>query len=92
MQLKLSVGPSALLMVSNLQGPADAFDTRGVAQRRAGSEQNSPSGAWQLWFEFGVFTSTSSRRLDGGDVDLLHRHHRREGTLGLTATSRQRIG
>jgi hypothetical protein len=32
------------------------------------------------------------RRLDGGDVDLLHRHHRREGTLRLTATSRKRVG
>src|SRR4030095_9066914 len=29
---------------------------------------------------------------DGGDVDLLHRHHRREGTLCLTAASRKRIG
>ena len=27
--------------------------------------------------------SAASRRLDGGDVDLLHRHHRLEGALGL---------
>ena len=40
----------------------------------------------------GVFTSASPRCLDGGDVDLLHRHHRPEGTLCLTATSRKRIG
>ena len=40
----------------------------------------------------GVFTSASTRCLDGGDVDLLHRHHHLEGTLGLTATSRKRIG
>ena len=40
----------------------------------------------------GVFTSASPRCLDGGDVDLLHRHHRLEGTLGLIATSRKRIG
>jgi hypothetical protein len=39
-----------------------------------------------------VFTSASARCLDAGDVDLLHRHHRREGTLCLTATSRKRIG
>src|SRR4249920_2282618 len=39
-----------------------------------------------------VFTSAPPRGLDGGDVDLLHRHHRLEGTLGLTATSRKRIG
>jgi hypothetical protein len=39
-----------------------------------------------------VFTSASPRCLDGGDVDVLHRHHRLEGTLGLTATSRKRIG
>src|SRR6202163_4050683 len=38
------------------------------------------------------FTSASPRCLDGGDVDLLHRHHRLEGTLCLTATSRKRIG
>ena len=40
----------------------------------------------------GVVTSASPRCLDGGDVDLLHRHHRLEGTLCLTATSRKRIG
>jgi hypothetical protein len=40
----------------------------------------------------GVFTSASPRCLDGGNVDLLHRHHRLEGTLGLTATRRKRIG
>jgi hypothetical protein len=40
----------------------------------------------------GMFTSASPRCLDGGDVDLLHRHHRLEGTLCLTATSRKRIG
>jgi hypothetical protein len=36
--------------------------------------------------------SAPPRGLDGGDVDLLHRHHCREGTLGLTATSRKRLG
>ncbi len=41
---------------------------------------------------FGVFTSASPRCLDGGDVDLLHRHHRLEGTLCLTPTSGKRIG
>jgi hypothetical protein len=40
----------------------------------------------------GVFTSASPRCLDGGDVDLPHCHHRLEGTLCLTASSRQRIG
>ena len=40
----------------------------------------------------GVFTSASPRGLDRGDVDLLHRHHRLEGTLCLAATSRKRIG
>jgi hypothetical protein len=39
-----------------------------------------------------VFTSASPRCLDGGDVDLLHCHHRLEGALCLTATSRKRIG
>src|SRR5262245_45534343 len=29
---------------------------------------------------------------DGGDVDLLHRHHRLEGALGLAASSRKRVG
>jgi|SRR5208283_241769 len=33
--------------------------------------------------------SASTRGLDGGNVDLLHRHHRLEGTLCLTATSRR---
>src|SRR3981081_576282 len=36
--------------------------------------------------------STLPRCLDGGDVDLLHRHHRLEGTLCLAATSRKRLG
>src|SRR5512133_161767 len=37
-------------------------------------------------------TSAPPGSLNGGDVDLLHRHHRLEGTLRLTATSRKRIG
>src|SRR5437899_6671871 len=37
-------------------------------------------------------SSVASRHLDGGDVDLLHRHHRLEGALGLSATGRQRLG
>lgn len=36
--------------------------------------------------------SASPRGIDCGDVDLLHRHHRPEGSLGLAATSRKRIG
>ena len=31
-------------------------------------------------------------RVDGGDVDLLHLHHRLEGALCLTASSRKRVG
>jgi hypothetical protein len=38
------------------------------------------------------FASASSRCLDGGDVDLLHRHHCLEGTLCLSATCRKRVG
>src|SRR6185503_11842231 len=37
-------------------------------------------------------TSAPPRCLDRGDVDLPHRHHRREGTLGLTATRGKRVG
>ncbi len=36
--------------------------------------------------------SAAPGRLDGGDVDLLHRHHRLEGTLGLAAAGRQCLG
>src|SRR3979411_3330963 len=39
-----------------------------------------------------MVTSASTRRFDGRDVDLLHRHHRLEGTLCLAATNRKRIG
>ena len=42
--------------------------------------------------KLGVFTSASPGCLDGGDVDLLHRHHRLEGALCLITASRQRIG
>src|SRR5256885_6061134 len=41
---------------------------------------------------FWRFTSAAPRCLDGGDVDLLHRHHRLEGTVRSTAASRNRIG
>src|SRR5882672_570018 len=37
-------------------------------------------------------SSAASRRLDCGDVDLLHRHHRLEGAFGLGATGRHRVG
>src|SRR5437879_559572 len=36
-------------------------------------------------------TSAPPRCLDGGDVDLLHRHHRLEGTLCLTTASGKRV-
>ncbi len=36
--------------------------------------------------------SAAPRRLNGGDVDLPHRHHRLEGALGLAASGRERIG
>ena len=36
--------------------------------------------------------SAASRRLDRGDVDLLHRHHRLERALGLSAAGRHRVG
>jgi hypothetical protein len=39
-----------------------------------------------------VMTSASPRSLDSGDVDFRHRHHRLEGTLCLSATSRKRFG
>src|SRR5262245_22480317 len=36
--------------------------------------------------------SAPARRLDGRDVDLLHRHHRFESALRLTAAGRKRVG
>src|SRR5947199_9591620 len=39
-----------------------------------------------------ISCSPASRRLDGGNVDLLHRHHRLERTSCLSATGRKRIG
>src|SRR5438105_15448815 len=39
-----------------------------------------------------ISCSPASRRLDGGNVDLLHRHHRLERTSCLSATGRRRIG
>src|SRR5947207_9961273 len=36
--------------------------------------------------------SPPPRRLDRGNVDLLHRHHRFEGALCLIATCRERVG
>ncbi len=40
----------------------------------------------------GPARSPSPRCFDGGDVDLPHRHHRREGTLRLRAASRHVFG
>src|SRR5260221_11935239 len=39
--------------------------------------------------QVGQPSSASPRCLNGGDVDLLHRHHRLEGTLCLATTSRK---
>ena len=39
-----------------------------------------------------MFASASPRCLNGGDVDLLHRHHRLKGALCLSAAGRKRIG
>ena len=36
--------------------------------------------------------ASAPRRLDGGDVDLLHVHHRIERALGLSAAGRKSIG
>lgn len=47
-----------------------------------------PLLAGELTKEASASMSTSARCLDGGDVDLLHRHHRRERTLRLTTASR----
>src|SRR5688572_26419790 len=44
-----------------------------------------------LWWR-SPSTSGPPRCLNGGDVDLLHRHHRVEDTLCLTATNRNRVG
>jgi hypothetical protein len=38
------------------------------------------------------FFDSSPRRLDRGDVNLLHRHHRLECTLGFGTSSGQRLG
>src|SRR3954465_10599441 len=38
------------------------------------------------------FTSAPLRRLDGGDVDLLHRHHGVERTLRLRPASGKSLG
>jgi hypothetical protein len=40
---------------------------------------------------FGLFTSASPRFFDGGNIDLLHRHHGIEGAFCLTAAGRKRI-
>ena len=39
-----------------------------------------------------VGKSASSRCLNCGDIDLLHRHHRFEGTLCITSARRKCIG
>lgn len=39
----------------------------------------------------GMSTSASPRCLDGGHIDLLHRHHRLKGTLCLAASGCKRI-
>jgi hypothetical protein len=51
-------------------------------------------GEWRVirYEHIGVFASASPGCFNGGNVDLLHRHHRLESTLCLTATSRKRIG
>ena len=93
----LSAFGEALLSIATSAADADhAYDDRflhglypykAAAAKRVIYTQTSAEAR-----RVGVFPSASPRCLDGGDVDLLHRHHRLEGTLCLTATSRKRIG
>src|SRR5205814_5455279 len=80
-------------------GPFDADRRGGIAETwwckchpgdRTGKISSSPA-LMPATIAF-VSTSASPRCLDGGDVELLHRHHRLEGTLCLIATSRKRVG
>ena len=83
-----SDGPVAGLDVPTAKSPMAEGDSRsrtGFANRGLARGQDQ-SG------RLGVSRSALARCLDGGDVDLLHRHHGLEGTVGLTATSRKRVG
>ena len=74
---------------ASLPSAADLLDRRPMKARVQGTSGRVIPDEQE---RVGGFTSASPRPLDGGDVDLLHRHHRLEGTLGPTATSRKRIG
>jgi hypothetical protein len=65
----------------------DVCDRPNPPERHLGSR--AVGGPTVIRFRRG--TSASPGRLDGGDVDLLHCHHRLEGTLCLSATGRKRI-
>src|SRR6186997_3283770 len=56
-------------------------------RRRAGMNDSFPCAAMAAASPFRT-RSASPRGLDPGHVDLLHRHHRVEGALGLLATRR----
>src|SRR5688500_9170108 len=76
--------------------PAGAVQVGNITARVAGASIRAKSKCEPTRRRVGaspvVSTSAPPRGLDGGDVDLLHRHHRLEGTLCLTATGGKRIG
>jgi hypothetical protein len=71
-----SVWPSKSLPEGRLQPKLAALQDAILRQATRG---------WSAWLG-------PPRCLDGGDVDLPHRHHRLEGSLCLSAASRERIG
>ena len=74
-------------------GPdAPTADSTGHCDRRLESANFRFARDPDEYGRLGVSTSASPRCLDGGDVDLRHRHHRLKGALCLNTASRKRIG
>jgi hypothetical protein len=70
--------------IVNFKLPAD-IDAKKAAELFKGSapKYRGMKGLIRKYYLFDA--SAAPRRLDRGDVDLAHRHHRLEGALGLVA-------
>jgi hypothetical protein len=89
----LSLNATAAVQLRPAQTAASRRPSRGIGfENRSKTHDPCPGFQGPQRAQPVVSTSAPPRCLDGGDVDLLHRHHRLEGTLCLITTSRKRVG
>jgi hypothetical protein len=79
--LPYPIFPNARLCVRNDQAP-QGMETPPIPKDRGRDASSRYQDVSELGARFDGAPSSAARRLDGGDVDLLHLHHRIERALG----------